>query len=732
MRLDSLALVLVLSGCGAASPPAPLPALPPHPPPHAPLDVDTLPGSVAELEPIALDEAAGERGLMALEKLSALLHASAIEPAAAQALRRLYLRVTEGPRSTAFAAALISALDAAGALEEADALRRHLACPSRFPYTPGPDGAPAPVDALAQDHDQKYWERWDALHPVAIDLAPRTKTNGGNDADTRYTSLYATCPDDVTDPASAEARAAAWLAVARAHRTRDGHAGPFAIPRAVEAYQHAIRSGATAPRGPAMRHARLELGDALHAHERYHAAAEELSRALTLCDETAACAPVEREEALSLLADSLTHLDFEGPPADAPVVARPDVMDTEVRPDVVEAKLRVALDRAIDPRLIGRDPAFAPDLLAALAQLYVELNLLDDARLSFAELRQRFPTHRELPRVLQAVARVNGMSARFVRPAQAAPRWVRTVGAWDDLASVAGAAGAGSAWRSANAGDADALTDAAQRVNDARGELANALASLVSSLDAAARAPEPLPLDAAAAQRYFRRAIDTWTTRASASAGQAQARAVLAAVRTSELVWLTRSGVAIDAGRWTEARSAGLLARDALDAGAQRGVAARTLVDLADAHIRYEEVRFAASHGALGLAPRDRALRAPFRAPRFEALPTAVAEAVNAREGLAAATSDVTWASVEAHKGAAGLLLAYGHATEAEGRLAVALALVCRKPGGMDVFVLSAEVARAAKDEGELRRLSALHANPSTTCAQSPAERLRGQVLTKP
>jgi hypothetical protein len=320
-----LTWTLASEGCGAPPPPTAPPAVPQSPPAPAPLEIDPLPGSVAELEAIARDPGAGERGIAALEKISGILHAAAREPEAAQALRRLYLRVGDGPRSLAVAALLLPALDAAAEVEEADALRRHLACPAHLPYVPRADGTRGHVARLAQDHDQQYWDRWEALHPIPIDLVPKKKLpTAADDAETHYIPLYATCPDDdATEPASAATRAAAWLAVARAHRTRDARGGPFAIPRAVEAYERAMHAAQTTPRGPTMLHAQLELGEALHAEARHHAAAVMLVRGLTLCEETAACAPAEREEALSLLADSLAHVDYEGPPADAPVIVRP-------------------------------------------------------------------------------------------------------------------------------------------------------------------------------------------------------------------------------------------------------------------------------------------------------------------------------------------------------------------------------------------------------------------------
>ena len=730
-----------------------------------PLDIDPMPGGVNELLAIAADPAAGNRGLAALEKVAAILrgpfdararvdatastvrdagldHRHSVSRSGSRARAPPPLRAHAGRRREprAHRPMLVAALDASSAIDEADALRRHIACPTRFAYAPGLDGTPAPQSPLPQDHDRNYWDIWESIHPRPLDQTPPAHGKSTEpryvaqpdgpaslDADTRYVALYTACPDDA-DPAHAESHALAWIAVARAHRSHDARGGPFVLLRAIEAYEKAIHAAAAgAPGRPAMRHARLELGETLHDRARHHAAAEELARALALCEDAHACTPAERETAVSLLADSLTYVeDYEGPPADAPVIERPDLIDTEPRIDVVAAKLRLAVDRAVDPALIPKGRAFAADVLAAIAQTFDALNLFDDAILALDTLRQRFPTHWELPRVAQAIAREHGKAARMERARTAAPRWARAVGAWDDLAVILRP---GSPWRQANASDAEALHDASLRATEADAERAKALLALAMSLEASAASDGPLPMDDAAALVWFRRATDEWKMHAIATP---DARFALAAIAKAALAWQTRAGTEVNPSRWADAWSTGLAARDDPDAKSGQPAAARALVDLADLHVRYEEKQFVTSHGKHGLAARNRALHAPFRARAEEVLPKAIEEAVQARDAIADdAASSADAPAIDALTSAAGILFAYGHASDAEHRLSRALARACKTRNGFDAFTLAAEVARAAHDKEELARLAALHADPDTTCARSPTEIAKGRALTR-
>jgi len=755
-RLSRRAAVLLISamlGCTAS--PRVIPVLPEPPPPV--IDIDPLPGSVAELETIAHDASApAERVLAALQRLAVIHHAEAAigpdrapDAAAANALRRMIARDPSALHVGRMDAALVAALAGSGAAAEADALQRHLACPSGFRYSPSLDGVAVQSPALPQDHDPHYWAAWEALHPRPLDApplaqpvarAPRTAhfvpLDGGPDspeAETRYVSLYGKCRAASPNPASSDEAAQlarAWIAVGDAHRLRDAQGGPLAILRAIEAYEHAVvaSTGASGEARNVLREATLRLGEALHARERFHAAVDALTRWLTACDDATACASAEREHALILIADSLLRVDFEGPPPSAPAIPRVDVVEMEAS-TTAGRKLRVALDRAANPAIIplGTASPFAPALLAALAQEYGDLGLYDEQILAFERLEQLFPSHRDLPRVLAGAARAAGNAAKSVQVWKATPSWIRALLGWEALAALVAP---GSPWRAANANDVEALAEATRREGEVTPEVANVLEALAASLATATRTEDPLPLDDATALGYLRRAARAWTPMDVPGASGAHARTVLADLSTAELAWLTRTKVDIDPARWAAAWAALERTRDDPDAVARRANAARKLVDL---HLRYEEARFTASHGKLGLEPRARTLRAPFHPPAVEHLPVVVEDAARARDGLVAATasSGSDREKIDALTAAAGLVFAYGQTGPAGDRLLTAARLVCQKPAGFEAFELAARVARAAGDRSQLARLATLHADPSTTCAKSRAEIARGRALTR-
>jgi hypothetical protein len=744
-----LALALALAACAPRERPAAAPPPRPVAPEPPAFTVDELPGAPAALEAVAAGPDA-TRARAALAKLAAVHHAAALvspdrathDAAAARALRRLSALDRAFFRERGLEAALASALAGAGAVAEADALARHLACPARFAYAPASDGAPPAFAPLPHDHDARYWDLWDRLHPDPIDVArakpppprrgkPAPPPAGGPadaEEETRYAPIYAECPADPADAEGADARARAWLAVAEGHLARDAAAGPFAVLRAIEAIERAVAAARPAPRGAAMRSARLALGDALARHERYRAATVELVGALGLCEDSGACAPAEREHALARLADAITHVDFDGPPADAPVVLRADVLDTEPDPAVAARKLRVGLERAEDGRVVPQDRAFVPALLAAIADLERALGFPDEALVTLERLRRRAPMHREAPRVVEAMARLEAEAARQRRVADAAPGFARAVARWDELAAMLAP---GSAWREANAADVDALAEGARRARAVGPDRADVLVALAGAIDAAATRGGALPIDDAATSAALARARDAWAPLAVPGKAGVRARAGLATIAVAEVAFLARTAPDVDAGRWAEAWRAVEATRDDPDAREGRIAAARLLVTLADRHVAYEEGRFVASRGRLGLAPRARALRPPLASPAVEELPPAVADAVRARDALAeaAAADDARSERREALVAAAGLLFSYGHTVPASRRLASAAALACRDPGGFATWKLAALVARAGRDTGELARLAAEHADPATTCARTPGEQAEGRRL---
>jgi hypothetical protein len=204
--------------------------------------------------------------------------------------------------------------------------------------------------------------------------------------------------------------------------------------------------------------------------------------------------------------------------------------------------------------------------------------------------------------------------------------------------------------------------------------------------------------------------------------------ASLASILKAELEWRTRHGGEIADSLWAGAWDAGMAARELAPHPEARRVVTSLVVAVADLHVRSEEKLFAATHGKRGFAARDRSLRTPLRPRPEEPLPTAIEDAVKARDALAESADAF---AIEPLTDAAGLLFAYGHTGEAERRLATALALACKMRLGFPAFVHAAELAHATKNKAELARLAALHDDPRATCAKTPGEQAQGRALTR-
>ena len=108
-------------------------------------------------------------------------------------------------------------------------------------------------------------------------------------------------------------------------------------------------------------------------------------------------APTSAREAYTYIAGSLTYLDFAGPGADEPYVPRSDILDAESDSHVAEQKMRVAIERVQDPKLIPQDEKWTVDVYKALAQEFKELNQLHNTIEVDELILKRWPMHRDAP-----------------------------------------------------------------------------------------------------------------------------------------------------------------------------------------------------------------------------------------------------------------------------------------------------------------------------------------------
>ncbi len=149
-------------------------------------------------------------------------------------------------------------------------------------------------------------------------------------------------------------------------------AGPYTLNRAASAYERAIAAAATSGSSASAElraQAHYKLAWTYYKQQRFSAATAELISVLRM----KAGADFDKE-ASTYVAGSLTEVDFVGPAASEPFIARADVLDTEHDPAKAEAKLAIGLDRVQDPKIVTQDQPFTAGVHSALALEYRELS----------------------------------------------------------------------------------------------------------------------------------------------------------------------------------------------------------------------------------------------------------------------------------------------------------------------------------------------------------------------
>ncbi len=111
-----------------------------------------------------------------------------------------------------------------------------------------------------------------------------------------------------------------------------------------------------------------------------------------------------RNEAYTYVAGSLTNLDYKGPEEWEPYIMRPDILDTEPRPDVAERKLHVAIDRVKDPKVIPQDKLWTIEIYKALALEFRSLNQFVNAIEVYETMSAKWPMDPTAPETQNAIA----------------------------------------------------------------------------------------------------------------------------------------------------------------------------------------------------------------------------------------------------------------------------------------------------------------------------------------
>ncbi|WP_438004400.1 hypothetical protein WME89_37265 [Sorangium sp. So ce321] len=306
---------------------------------------------------------------------------------------------------------------------EAQQVWRSLVCHNKYPYPVAPDPKDPTRDTvgkLPQDHDADYWTGWESRHPTPIGSTPggravqsaRRAARGQAPAvedETAYVDPY---PDDCQPipqktALGAEPRyiAEVWWQIGDYHFNEiDRAGGPFNYNRAESGYRQSIKYKKPPVHGVAM----YKLAWTYFKQQRYETSVRQFIELLRYTDEqeklTGDPGADFRAEAYTYIAGSLTYLDFVGPGPDEPYIPRNDVLDVETDPRMAEQKMRIAIERVQDPKLIPQDQKWTVEIYKALAMEFKELNQYRNTIEVSEIILQKWPMHRDAPVVQNQIA----------------------------------------------------------------------------------------------------------------------------------------------------------------------------------------------------------------------------------------------------------------------------------------------------------------------------------------
>jgi tetratricopeptide (TPR) repeat protein/outer membrane protein assembly factor BamD (BamD/ComL family) len=299
-------------------------------------------------------------------------------------------------------------------IDEAQQVWRSLVCHNKFAYPTPPDPKNPDADSIVkmpQDNTEEYWTAWRNRYPD-----PKHFRKGA--ADTKYIDPYPKDCEPIAQPALHPGEepkyvAEVWWQIGNwefdnldmpGGVVKTEVAAVWDYNRAASAYSHSLEFKKPPLYGVAL----YKYSWTLFKQQRYEAATKEFVHLLVYTDEqqklTGDPGADFRGEAYTYIAGSLTNIDFKGPDADEPFIQRPDIVDTEPRPEVAEAKLHIAIDRVKDPNLIPQDKPWTIEIYKALAQEYRSLNQFSNAVEVYEMILKKWPMDPSAPDVQNAIA----------------------------------------------------------------------------------------------------------------------------------------------------------------------------------------------------------------------------------------------------------------------------------------------------------------------------------------
>ena len=307
------------------------------------------------------------------------------------------------------------ALNDSGRIPEAMQVWRSLVCQNHYEY-PVPTDPKDPekdlIKPMPGDHDEAHWTAWRNKYrePKAV-----KKTN----PETVYVDSYFGNDCKFVPQPSVRAGedpkyvAEIWWQLGNwefdqldfaSGVTKEDPGSVWGYNRASAAYTQALKYKKPPLYGVSL----YKYSWALFKQQRYEAATQNFIALLNYTDEqqkiTGDTGADFRNEAYTYIAGSLTNVDFKGPEEWEPYIMRPDILDTEPRPEVAEKKLHIAIDRVKDPKIIPQDKPWTIEIYKALALEYRSLNQFANAIETYELMLQKWPMDPTAPDVQNSIA----------------------------------------------------------------------------------------------------------------------------------------------------------------------------------------------------------------------------------------------------------------------------------------------------------------------------------------
>jgi len=591
------------------------------------------------------------------------------------------------------------ALTDAGRLDEGQQAWRSLVCQNKYPLVSDPsDPLVVQLTPLAQDHEPQFWTDWYNRNPIPLDqlgTRQRDTRRGGPDIEREELSFddpYRGCepiPQRLQPGQEPRYVAEAWWQLGNYHFDQLDAGGPYSLNRATSAYQHSTQLKKPPIYGVAL----YKRAWTHFKQQRYHTAVEGFVSLLRYADqqEVATGDPGAdfRNEAYTYIAGSLTYVDFEGPGASDPNIARSDVLDVELDPVIAEQKMAVAIARVQNPKIIPQDEKWTVEIYKALGQEFLDITQNRNAVAVLELALARFPMDRDAPKLQEKVATLYDQLARLA-PDGSAVRAEYTQRALEARTMLAAYVGT-TEWTHANRDDAEALATAeglaksglqraaADHTNQARALVARAR-------DASDDADQRNLLERAI--NGYRMAETAWAAyidQDPAALDSYESRFWLADARYWVAVLQVSLGRTPTAAEVTAARNAAIDVRDSTEDDRYLQPAAYYLVSMSDNLLNDAHREYKDSGGRRGVGPRDAVQFSSGGSDRKyvrEALPPEVENAVVDRDGYNEA---IVFEEDPQHNGpvyafqAAEFYFVYGQFDEARQRFEPMMAEYCGK-----------------------------------------------------